>query len=233
MTALNSESSVTTGELLVKQPTVTAGELLVKQPNNVVNGISHDKLKTIDNLVSIMNDLKDNKKKSPHAYYELGALVNLSLCATASVSAFAVGVMQGNIVFGPVSLGILCLGIYSASSSKINRFDSSTTIWNVVPRLLCRKDFKRKKKEFLELRESHSKIQEECAKAREVTTEKINNLLEEVNNELSLGTSYLSYDSNKNRLELRNQHEYKSETLRQAVLMSETSQEKFINMLTK
>lgn len=221
MAVLNSESSV------------TSGELLVKQPNNVTNGISHDKLETIDNLVSIMNDLKDNKKKSPHAYYELGAWVNFSLCATASISTLVVGIVQSNIVLGPVSLGILLLGMFSAWSGKPNHFESSTTIWNVIPRLICRKNFKRKKKEFLELRASHSKTQEEYAKVCEASAEKIKNLLEEVNNELSLGTSYLSYDSNKNRIELRNQHEYKNETLRQAVLMSETSQEKSINMLTK
>lgn len=221
MTALNSESSV------------TSGELLVKQPNNVVNGISHDKLKTIDNLVSTMDDLRNVKKNLPNELYDLGSWVNFSLCFAVSVSALVVGVIQDNIVFGPVSLGMLISGIYSASSSKVNHFESSTTIWNVIPRLLWRKDFKRKKKEFLELRESHSKMQEEYAKICEATAEKINNLLEEVNKELCLGTSYLSYDANKNKIELRNQHEYKSEALLQAVFVSETSKENSINMLTK
>lgn len=199
-----------------------------------VNGVSiipHDKMRSLDNLVSLIDDAnsKIDVLWDPwDSYHGRSYSTNLVVGSLVAIASPAVSASLDSIyAFGLLPVG-LALAFSSAFVSESHDYDHPTNVFNFVPRLLWGKSFRKSQKESLELEAKLDKEEEDYEAVIEVAKSKIVALLDEVNGEMDLGTSFLSYDSENNKLELSSKHEYKSLALRQAVLSGEVAERKQI-----
>lgn len=199
-----------------------------------VNGVSvipHDKMRSLDNLVSLIDDANDKIDVlwDPwESYHGRSYSTNLAIgFALAVASPIMSASLESFYAFGLLPVG-LALAFSSAFVSKSHDYDHPTNVFNFVPRLLWGKSFRKSQKESLELEAKLDKEEDDYEAVVEVAKSKIVALLDEVNGEMDLGTSFLSYDSENNKLELSSKHEYKSLALRQAVLSGELTERKQI-----
>lgn len=199
----------------------TSNELLVRGVRNDTVQIPHEKMKTLDNLISIINDNKPDIKL-PDNKYKRGWLTTTAVLYSVGALALTGTFVVSNPVFMGMS-AVLMLGGAMLNPEEDHKYSVKTNFWNVIPRLLFSKDFNKKKKDFLKLEETSLRQQKIYSDALEVVQSKIEVILEDLNKELNLGTGYLKYNAEKMELELASANEYKSPVLRQIVQSSDLS----------
>lgn len=199
----------------------TNNELLVRGVQNSTIQLPHEKMKSLDSLIAVINENKPDIKL-PDAKYKRGWLTTTAVICSVGALVLTGTVVVSNPVFTGVS-AVLILGGLLLNSEEEHEYNVKTNFWNAIPRLLFSKNFNKKKKEFLKLEETNLRQQKIYSDVLEVVQSKIEVILEDLNKELNLGTSYLKYNAEKMELELASANEYKSPVLRQIVESSNLS----------
>lgn len=204
-----------------KDSSSTSNELLVRGVRNDTVQIPHEKMKSLDNLIAIINENKPDIKLLDNKYNRGWVTTTAVICSVSSL-AIAGSIIVSNPLFVGVSTVLMLVGVL-LNQEEDHKYSVKTNFWNAIPRLLFSKNFNKKKKEFLELEETNLRQQKIYSDVLEVVQSKIEVILEDLNKELNLGTGYLKYNAEKMELELASANEYKSPVLRQIVQSSDLS----------